>query len=316
MAWTGEGNYIVSEADSNWTTSDLSGFLEWSDTTGVIVTVSDTTVLSTRISGKADSGLVAYLAQAETIAGNWVNTTNPWADDEIASSATWNARLDTATIVTWADTTASIATNYDISLKAPLASPLFTTQIAIGDAVINEAELEVLDGLTASRTELNYSSGVSSGIQAQLNALATKTGQIFTVNAFQYPVPGTEWTPTLSGANCPASQTAVLCWIPLNFLKVGDVITTFSIVGDATEINALTLDCIIYRINKADPLTQTALTNGTMTQVDAGGNFDVVVNVDDETVATDKQYVLQLTATTGIDDVITVIGAEVTISRK
>ena len=139
---------------------------------------------------------------------------------------------------------------------------------------------------------------------------------MFTVNAFQYPVPSTEWTPTLSGADCPASQTAVLCWIPLNFLKVGDVITTYSIVGDATETNALTLDCQIYRINQADPLTQTALTNGAMTQVDAGGNFDVVVNVDDETVATDRQYIVQLTATTGVGDLITVMGAEVTITRK
>ena len=163
---------------------------------------------------------------------------------------------------------------------------------------------------------MNYSNGVTSGIQTQLNALATKTGQVFTVNAFQYPVPATEWAPTLSGADCPASQTAVVCWIPLNFLKVGDVITSYSIVGDATETNALTLDCILYRIDKADPLTQTALTNGTMTQVVAGGNFDVVVNVDDETVVTDAQYVLQLTATTGVGDLITVIGSEVTITRK
>lgn len=39
---------------------------------------------------------------------------------------------------------------------APIASPLFTTQIAIGDAVINEAELEVIDDLSTTRTQLNY----------------------------------------------------------------------------------------------------------------------------------------------------------------
>ncbi|MBU1021012.1 MAG: hypothetical protein KJ847_07320, partial [Firmicutes bacterium] len=48
---------------------DSAIILVWSDTTGVIVTVSDTTVLSDRISGKADSGAVLYLAQDETITG-------------------------------------------------------------------------------------------------------------------------------------------------------------------------------------------------------------------------------------------------------
>jgi len=39
---------------------------------------------------------------------------------------------------------------------APLTSPLFTTSIAIGDAVINEAELEKIDDLTTTKTQLNY----------------------------------------------------------------------------------------------------------------------------------------------------------------
>ncbi len=44
---------------------------------------------------------------------------------------------------------------------APLNSPLFTTQIAIGDAVINEAELEVIDDLSTTRTQLNYLSNAT-----------------------------------------------------------------------------------------------------------------------------------------------------------
>jgi hypothetical protein len=45
-----------------------------------------------------------------TILENLVNTANPWADNEIASSATWNARLDSAIIVVWGDTNSHIAT--------------------------------------------------------------------------------------------------------------------------------------------------------------------------------------------------------------
>ena len=137
----------------------------------------------------------------------------------------------------------------------------------------------------------------------------------FHVNAFQYPAPGTDWTPQLEGAHLAASKTTKKVWLPLNFLKVGDVITTYNLVGDAVESAALTLDCKIVKVNKADPLTTTDLTNGAITQVDADGNFDSTANVDDETVATDKQYVLEILGTTGAGDTITVIGAEVTITR-
>ena len=51
---------------------------------------------------------------------------------------------------------------------APIASPAFTTQISIGDAVINEAELEVIDDLSTSRTQLNYLSS-STGTSGTTN---------------------------------------------------------------------------------------------------------------------------------------------------
>ena len=137
----------------------------------------------------------------------------------------------------------------------------------------------------------------------------------FHVNAFQYPAPGTDWTHQLEGAHLAQSLTAKKVWLPLNFLKVGDIITAYRLVGDAVEAAALTLDCKLVQINKADPLTTTDITNGGMVQVTADGNFDVAVNPDDTTVTTDKQYVLEIAGTTGIGDSITVIGAEITITR-
>ena len=137
----------------------------------------------------------------------------------------------------------------------------------------------------------------------------------FTANAFQYPAPGTDWTPAITGAVLGASKTAVKCWLPLNFLKIGDVITSYNLVGDAIEVTALTLDCKLVQVNKANPLTTTDITNGAITQVIADGNFDVTANCTDTTVATDKQYLLEILGTTGADDSIYVIGAEIQIIR-
>jgi len=139
---------------------------------------------------------------------------------------------------------------------------------------------------------------------------------IFHVNAFQYPAPGTDWTPQLEGAHLAQNLAAKKCWLPLNFLKVGDIITAYNLLGDAIEAAALTLDCKLVRVNLADPLTTTDIVNGAIIQIDADGDFDQAVNPDDETVATDKQYVLELLGTCGGGDSITVMGAEVTITRK
>lgn len=137
----------------------------------------------------------------------------------------------------------------------------------------------------------------------------------FHVDAFQYPAPGTDWTPQVEGAHLAASLSAKKVWLPLNFLKVGDIITTYNLIGDIVEATTVTLDCKLVRVNKADPLTTTDITNGAITQLTADGDFDSTANNDDETVATDKQYVLEILGTTGASDAITVIGAEVTITR-
>lgn len=141
------------------------------------------------------------------------------------------------------------------------------------------------------------------------------TARVMLFNTFICPAPGTDWTPELIGCGLAASKAAKKCWIPLSGLKVGDVITTYQLVGDATEAAALTLDCKLVRINKADPITTTDITNGGITQITADGNIDSTANCDDETVATDKQYVLEILGTTDAGDSITLMGAEVTVTR-
>lgn len=175
--------------------------------------------------------------------------------------------------------------------------------------VIGRITAGVITDLTAAqvRTLLNVEDGS--------NATPASYSRTFLANVFRCPDSISEWQYTVYGTYLPASIVAKKCWLPFNFLKIGDIITTYNLVGDATETNALTLDCKLVQVNKADPLTTTDVANGAMVQVTAGGNFDVAVNPDDTTVATDKQYVLELLGTTGVGDEIYVIGAEITVTR-
>jgi len=155
--------------------------------------------------------------------------------------------------------------------------------------------------------------GDSSG---NLHLLYTDRQLVFCVNAFQYPAAGTDWTPTITDAQLGASKTAKKCWLPLNFLKVGDQIVSYYIVGDATEATALTLDCKLVRINYADPLTTTDISGGAITQITIDGNFRSQATLTSpEVVAIQKQYLLEINGTTGVSDQIDVIGAEITIRR-
>lgn len=138
----------------------------------------------------------------------------------------------------------------------------------------------------------------------------------FMSNAFVCPAPGTGWTPKVEGAGLAASLSAQKMWLPLNWLKIGDGIVSYKLVGDVVEVAAATLDCKLVRVNKADPLTTTDIAGGGIAQVTADGNFDVEATLSAvETVATDKQYVLEITGTTGVGDSISVIGAEVLVKR-
>jgi hypothetical protein len=153
------------------------------------------------------------------------------------------------------------------------------------------------------------------GIEAGANNTPASISRTFHVNLFHFPDTVSGWEPVIYGAHLAASMVGLKCWIPLNFLKAGDIITSYNLVGDAIETNALTLDCKLVQVNKANPLTTTDITNGAMVQVTADGNFDVAVNPVDTTVTTDHQYLLEILGTTGLLDEIYVIGAEITITR-
>ena len=149
-----------------------------------------------------------------------------------------------------------------------------------------------------------------------MHLLYTARDVTFTANAFQYPAPGTDWTPQLEGAHLAQNLGAKKCWLPLNFLKIGDSIVSYKLVGDAVEGDTLTLDCKLVRVNLADPLTTTDVAGGGIVQIDADGDFDILATLTAlEVVATDKQYALEILGTTGAGDTLTIIGAEVLVRR-
>ena len=138
----------------------------------------------------------------------------------------------------------------------------------------------------------------------------------FTINAMESPLPETDWTASLLGATLAQNKSAKKFWIPLSFFKIGDQFISYKLVGDVVEATAATLDCKLVRVNKADPITSSDLAGGGITQVDADGNFDSEATLTTaETIATDKQYILEISGTTGSSDSITVMGAEVTVIR-
>lgn len=145
--------------------------------------------------------------------------------------------------------------------------------------------------------------------------------KVFMSNTFHCPNPGTDWTPSVTGVDLGAGLSSKECWMPLNWLKIGDAIVSYKVVGDVHEEggDTVTFDCKLVRVNKANPLTTTDIAGGGITQVAADGNFDSLATLSSkETVATDKQYLLELSGTTSsvsTNEAIKVIGIEVTVER-
>jgi len=142
----------------------------------------------------------------------------------------------------------------------------------------------------------------------------------FHVNAFQYYAPGTDWSPLWYGALLGANKSNKSLYLPLSFLKVGDIITNYT-VGIRLNVVAgdtVTADCALIRVNTGDSPTKTSVTNGAITQLTADGFTQAAANNDDETVATGKQYALEIKGTTSnvsTTESVICFGAEVTITR-
>ena len=109
----------------------------------------------------------------------------------------------TATELNYVDgVTSNVQTQ--LNAKADAADPTFTgtaefNAISIGGTVITStaAELNILDGVTATATELNYVDGVTSNVQTQLDTKAPAADPVFTgaIGEEVYALAGTDIDP-------------------------------------------------------------------------------------------------------------------------
>ena len=142
----------------------------------------------------------------------------------------------------------------------------------------------------------------------------------FHVNAFLCPAPGTDWSMGRYGTTLVANKSVKYVWLPLNFLKVGDVITNYT-VGIRINKEAgdtVTADCKLIAVNEGDTPSATSVPNGAITQLTADGYTQATANPDDTTVTTEKMYALEIIGTTSnvsTTESIICFGAEVTVTR-
>jgi hypothetical protein len=143
---------------------------------------------------------------------------------------------------------------------------------------------------------------------------APRIQQTLHFSNFAYPLPASDWVPALEGATLAASLSTKKVFLPLSGLNAGDSIISYTLKGDVVEVAAATVDCQLVRVDLANPITHTDVAGGAIVQVTADGNFEAAKTLTAiETVATDKTYVLEITATTGAGDSVIVTGAEVVV---
>lgn len=123
-------------------------------------------------SGFQTSSLISWVPSS--ISGLWTSDGDPGGAD--GSTGYWIKIIRTrvADPGTPTVTTMKLGTvvEFDWDADGNITSLTYDAQtsIAIGAALIEEAELEILDGATLTTTELNYVDGVTSAIQTQLDA--------------------------------------------------------------------------------------------------------------------------------------------------
>ena len=124
-------------------------------------------------------------------------------------------------------------------------------------------------------------------------------------------------------ARCPASQTASTLVLPISGLKVGDIITAFSLIGQIESGgNTCTVDAALRKQTTAvADLTDAAITGGDMTQVSV--TADTALSASNasktlttaETIGADESIYLLITATTGASTDIDLQGVNLTVTE-
>ena len=120
-------------------------------------------------------------------------------------------------------------------------------------------------------------------------------------------------------ATIPAAQTAETLVIPVDGLKVGDIITDFSVIAQIESAGGtVTLDADLRKLtNAAADVVDASI--GAITQVSVTADTAVASSktlAAAETIAADETFYVLLTATTGASTDIALQGLTVSVTQK
>ncbi len=153
---------IVKRNDTNFTEIQIPWEVQFS---GQTVTSYDD------LSDLPDLTVYAELAQNDTITGNWINTDNPWADNEVSDDLTVNGYMQDTDIDTFAELQSWVSgyTDNDTTYTAGTNLTLDGTTFNVDDAFIKNNTSDVMTGqLTA--TNFIGSSDIASTFAGDITA--------------------------------------------------------------------------------------------------------------------------------------------------
>ena len=252
--------------DANGTGNSISN-LEVADfATGVVdtdissVSASDDTLASAKaIKAYVDSSLGSSFtaSSTDTLTNKTIDangTGNSISNLEVADFATGVVDTDLSSVSATDNTLASakavkayadsVIPNLSGAVSTIQTSNLTVSKALISDSngkvavsTVDDSELAVLDGITASTDELNYVVGVTSAIQTQIDAKAPTASPTFTgtVSIPGFTVSGgtQNWTVTASGTNLTFAYNGV------NKMRL-DSSGNLTVTGDVTAFGTIT----------------------------------------------------------------------------
>ena len=248
--------------------------------TGGILAVDDIQINGSNIGHTDDIDLLTVASGTLTVAGRVDLTTLAIGSTDITADATELNYVD--------GVTSNIQTQLDA--KAPAANPIFSGTITFGNAVISEAELEILDGALISTTELNHLNNASGSIQTQLDAKQGLNTQLTTLSTSLTAAVATELVAladgeieVLDGAT-PGSAVASKALVVNGSKNIGTLGTvtlgtltdgTATLTGGAlTSLTKLTVDNLQLNANDLKS------TSGDLNLNSASGDVKIAAGVD------------------------------------
>lgn len=316
ITFLSNGSLVKSGAHAVTLTSTASTNVQL-PTTGTLATLAGAETLTTKTLTTpkfADGGYIADAAGEEILVFN--SSTTPVNYFEITNSPTG---VNLSIAAKGSDDNINISYN-----TKGTGAHRFQEQSANGDIIAIKPAVggggAFVGTITSSdlTADISWTLPASAGTVSLTTSDGHKDGQVFIANAFMCPTPGAaEWTPSALGVTLPTDGTAKKCWVPLNFLKVGDEIVSYTVVGNSLEAAAVTLDCKLVSLTGADPITVTDVAGGGIVQHTADGLIQAQKTLTAvETVATNMAYNFELLGTTGSGDSLSVIGIHVVVNRK